>query len=764
MKEKCTKNPTLLHKAISGSERSFQRLALKTTLSIAAMLVVLLLATSSSWAQRSIPFAIQNNSPFSDSELYVACVGIDYTTNRHVWINPRTSAVLPMDPGYNTVAGPPGAPGGGNMYANCFARLSEIPNKTFTLPPIAGCRVFISKGKQLYFYFFGSTGSPAGYTAPNHLNPADPNTGIMYEIIELTNNQYGFFGNTSRVDAFKYPMGMQLQGDGGYNKKVGEMKTHSEIVSLYKANVPSQFQGSVNSANEIWAPSKTAPFISGAHVNYFQSYIDAIWNKYKSVDLVFYAGDAGVFRGRVQADNRLVVVGQSGGFTGRTGIIGGKPNTQEVFEGKGLLDRRIGDGDLDLVIQAQMCAAINRHVVDVTTPNPGQQNFYNVSNFYKADPMNHYAKFWHIPGISLNNLAYGFCYDDVADQSPSLHTPSPTRVLAVFGGWAGIDGGGGGNCPITPYITVNSGPWQSTSSVTVNVGANVTIGPQPLNGTWSWTGPNGFSSSSRSISRNNIQSNQGGTYRATYSYNGCSSTLDFNITVNGGGGTFSKTIEAESYNHSSGVIKENCSEGGQNVGSFDTGDWVAYDNVTIPTSGTYKVSYRVASIHSGRSLRLEKDAGATNLGTVSIPNTGNWQTWTSVSHNVTLPAGTYTLGIATSTGGFNINRFNITNNLSGRSVVEISPEVNIEESFVATSSPNPFESNTKITVNLPQSGHTKVNVLNVNGSEIEKLHNGYLDAGVHEFEFKAASLPTGVYLCTVTQLGKTKVARIAKNK
>lgn len=124
------------------------------------------------------------------------------------------------------------------------------------------------------------------------------------------------------------------------------------------------------------------------------------------------------------------------------------------------------------------------------------------------------------------------------------------------------------------------------------------------------------------------------------------------------GTTFSQTYEAENYVAMSGVITEPCSEGGLNVGSFDAGNWTAY-NVNIPTSGTYRVSYRVASIYSGRTLRLERASGTVQLGTIGIPYTGGWQTWTSINHTVTLPAGSYSIGIATSTGGFNINRFHI---------------------------------------------------------------------------------------------------------
>jgi Beta-1,3-glucanase/Carbohydrate binding module (family 6)/Ricin-type beta-trefoil lectin domain-like/Secretion system C-terminal sorting domain len=419
--------------------------------------LLFILLSNAIYSQGAIPFTIQNTSTFNDNELYVAIVGIDYNTGNHIWVDAKTSQVLPMSSSYNTILGPTigGNTGHGqnSKYANCFTKLSDIPNKTFTLPLIAGCRVFISKGSQLYFYFFGANGSPSGYTSPNPLNVTDPNQGILYEIIELTNNQYGFFGNPSRVDSYKYPMGLELFGAGGYQKKVGELKKHEDIIAAFKANAPIEFQGCINNTTgEITAPSKTPAFADGtggttvgSQANYLKSYIDAIWNKYKTQDLIFYAGDAGVFKGRIIGE-QLEVVGQSGGFVGRTGRVQSRPSTQEALEGKGVLDRRLVDGDLDLVVQAQLTAAINRHMVDVTTANPGQQNWYNAAAFYQVNPTNHYSKFWHLPGISVDNLAYGFAYDDVADQSPSLHTTQPTKVIATFGGY-------GGTTPSIPATT-----------------------------------------------------------------------------------------------------------------------------------------------------------------------------------------------------------------------------------------------------------------------------------------------------------------------
>jgi beta-glucanase (GH16 family) len=163
--------------------------------------------------------------------------------------------------------------------------------------------------------------------------------------------------------------------------------------------------------------------------------------------------------------------------------------------------------------------------------------------------------------------------------------------------------------------------------------------------------------------------------------------------------SFSTTIQAESYSAMSGIQTENCSEGGLNVGWVDGGDWLAYNSVTIPAAGTYRVIYRVASPNASKTLRLEKDAGATQLGTVTIPNTGGWQTWANVAHNVTLPAGTYTLGIATATGGFNINHFTITNNLSARMSTE--GEFNEEDDNALAVFPNPSTGRVTITVSEP---------------------------------------------------------------
>lgn len=125
--------------------------------------------------------------------------------------------------------------------------------------------------------------------------------------------------------------------------------------------------------------------------------------------------------------------------------------------------------------------------------------------------------------------------------------------------------------------------------------------------------------------------------------------------------SFTRLIQAEAYTAMSGVQLDATTDtgGGQYVGWIDANDWMAHANINFPTSGTYKVEYRVAS-PSGSALSLDLNAGAIQLGQVTIPATGGWQNWTTVAHNVNVTVGTYSLGIYAPQGGWNINWLRIT--------------------------------------------------------------------------------------------------------
>ncbi|UII26413.1 carbohydrate-binding protein [Fulvivirga maritima] len=162
-------------------------------------------------------------------------------------------------------------------------------------------------------------------------------------------------------------------------------------------------------------------------------------------------------------------------------------------------------------------------------------------------------------------------------------------------------------------------------------------------------------------------------------------------------------LEAENYNDMSGVQIESCSEGGQNVGYIETGDWMAYFSVPFSTSGNYLIEYRVASESGGGVISTDLDAGSTVLGTVNVPSTGGWQNWQTVSHSVYVNAGTYDFGLYAQSGGWNINWITITPQSSASARADMSVRRDTDEQLSSTELvlfPNP--ANNFININNAQ--------------------------------------------------------------
>jgi hypothetical protein len=118
-------------------------------------------------------------------------------------------------------------------------------------------------------------------------------------------------------------------------------------------------------------------------------------------------------------------------------------------------------------------------------------------------------------------------------------------------------------------------------------------------------------------------------------------------SVNGTGNTY----------RSDGVDLESCSDTGcgDDLGWTAAGQWFKY-TVNVATAGTYAVSFRLAS-PSGVTdgLHIANAAGSNLSGNVSVPATGGWQSWTTVTASVTLPAGQQTLTVDQDNGGWNLH-------------------------------------------------------------------------------------------------------------
>lgn len=122
-------------------------------------------------------------------------------------------------------------------------------------------------------------------------------------------------------------------------------------------------------------------------------------------------------------------------------------------------------------------------------------------------------------------------------------------------------------------------------------------------------------------------------------------------------------IEAESFSSQSGVQTETCSEGGQNLGYIENGDFAVYNNFNFG-SGVSSFKARVASGASGGNIEIRLDSvNGTLVGTCPVTGTGGWQTWADAACNVSGASGTHNLYLKFTGGSgylFNLNWFKFT--------------------------------------------------------------------------------------------------------
>jgi hypothetical protein len=247
----------------------------------------------------------------------------------------------------------------------------------------------------------------------------------------------------------------------------------------------------------------------------------------------------------------------------------------------------------------------------------------------------------------------------------------------------------GGACANSPVIT-------SSTSASVTVGSPLsyqivaTLTPTSYGATGL---PAGLSiNTSTGLITGTVQTV--GTYPVTISATNASGTGSVTLTVNINqsptelpyGGTpwpIPGTIQAENYDDggqglaysdsdptndggqyrlAEGVDIETTTDvgGGYDVGWTVAGEWMQY-MVNVTQAGVYTLSARVATGAGWAGKKFHLLLGATNLGTIIIPNTGGWETFQTV--NITTPAlstGQQILRIAEDSGDYNINYITFT--------------------------------------------------------------------------------------------------------
>lgn len=287
---------------------------------------------------------------------------------------------------------------------------------------------------------------------------------------------------------------------------------------------------------------------------------------------------------------------------------------------------------------------------------------------------------------------------------------------------------------IVPYIQINGGSWQQTASASLAVGGTVKLGPQPVTGgSWSWTGPNNFTATTREITITNIQSAQAGTYTAKYTNaSGCQSTQAITITITGNNAI---------------VVRARGAAGGETidlrVNNTTVASWTlttAYQNFSSSGNGTVTVHFTNDSGSRDVQIDYVTIAGVTYQAENQATNTGVWMNNTCGGSN---------------SEWLNCNGYISFSSSSARVATSEISKAQAESDGIQAY-PNPAED--KVTILSPK---------DVQGSDVVftditgKVHvSGKIE--LTEQIFDLAQVPAGIYLVHISGTKARSVVKIVK--
>ncbi|WP_405206155.1 family 16 glycosylhydrolase [Aquimarina sp. LLG6339-5] len=221
----------------------------------------------------------------------------------------------------------------------------------------------------------------------------------------------------------------------------------------------------------------------------------------------------------------------------------------------------------------------------------------------------------------------------------------------------------------------------SPNNIEINQGETIQFNAQgldqngdPYDTNFNWGATSGTIDSNGLYTASDI-----GTYTITASSG--SVTGSASVTVNGNTGTYIVVpgiLQAEDYKeggegvgyhdlstgNTGGAYRqdnvdiENTGDilgGAYNVGWIDAGEWLAFDINATDSNNSYDIDFRVASPNGNGKFHLELD-GVAITEVISVPNTGNWQQYETVSiTGVSINSGNHDLRVVFDSNGLNLN-------------------------------------------------------------------------------------------------------------
>ena len=390
--------------------------------SIAAVAAPVLLTTvrrsASASTAATLPVQLANNT--SSATVYAYVLGLDLNQGNSWAFLEADGSTLYHPPS-------PSAPGAA-LGADCAIALNApgSPARSINVPQLASGRIYFSIGSKLTFL----VNPGPGIAMPSVSNPTDPNIATAYSFCEFTYDTTQLYANISYVDFASVPISFNLQTPQGAQTvnglPAGGLETVASALRAQAATDGSDWAklivtNSSGAALRILSPNTAITANPALFSGYLDSYIDQVWTKYQSTDLVIDTQASwGTTTGRVS--NGVLSFPGVGSFA--------KPSTAAVFNCSSA-PFTTGNDEMGN-LSARLAAALNRTTL---LDNANQPDGENPSAFYAQARTNHYARIVH--QTSTDHLGYAFPYDDVhpagVDFEGRVQSASPTSLTISVG-------------------------------------------------------------------------------------------------------------------------------------------------------------------------------------------------------------------------------------------------------------------------------------------------------------------------------------------
>lgn len=385
-------------------------------------------------------FTYGNKSGVSDTLVFLQVVGVNPTTGNQCFIqydnqgNPTYIDVLKeissLDYAYPLSIFPNAAQGNG---------------KTLYLPQLDGARIYTSINHKMVFLVNQNEKGQWTISAPNPLNPTDPNRDILWDKTEFAVNPNAIFINPTAVDDFSLPLYCEETGLDG-TKQSGGLTVSRELIF-------DRIQNAFSTAGAPWPslistePSLVYSVIFGAATGVFPNdlfvtsgWINAFKTLFSKTPVMIDAGESlpisqggGIWKGLVNTRTNVITFNRvvDAAHPAIPAVNLTLPMvTNDLIAGNGPSWKIQPGNVLQEVFARNLSCAIDTNTLS-TTEALNQQYFIKSANqFYKQNGalptelqfIDYYSKVLH--GFGDHHI-YTIPYDDeLAQSGAASYVPS----------------------------------------------------------------------------------------------------------------------------------------------------------------------------------------------------------------------------------------------------------------------------------------------------------------------------------------------------